>query len=239
MIVTYDGSAFFGFQYQPDRPTIQDALERAIGAVIGEKVRIQGSGRTDAGVHAVGQVVAFVTRCPIPLDKLTIAINGILPATVRVRAVTEVESAFHPRFDAVAKHYRYLIREVDEESPFLARFYWQVCETLAPKPMRAGLRQFLGTHDFSAFACSPDRYENPVRTIQAAKLTKQKGNWIIDLVGDGFLHNQVRNMVRALVLIGTGQMEPIEIGELYRNRDRRRLGPPAPPGGLYLMRVMY
>ncbi len=239
MIVTYDGSAFFGFQLQPGVPTVQGVLESAAEAALGEKTRVVGSGRTDTGVHALGQVAGLKIRCPIPVDKFIKAMNGILPQSVRVRSVEEAEAGFHPRFSATSKTYWYLIRMVKEPSPFLERFFCQIQGDLDLEAMRAGAELFVGEHDFSAFTKSPARFKDPVRKILQADLTREGEVITFAVTGTGFLHNMVRNMARALILIGKGELRPTELCELYRNQDRRRLGLPAPAGGLYLMRVMY
>jgi tRNA pseudouridine38-40 synthase len=239
MNVAYDGSAFCGFQVQPGVPTVQGELERSLTGILGEKVRVHGSGRTDTGVHALGQVILVRIRCPIPVDKLMTALNLGLPSSIRIRSVDEVDPDFHPRFSATGKHYRYLIRRGTEPSPFLERFFCQVPDDLDVDLMREGAGWFVGEHDFSSFTRSPAQHENLVRTILAASVTEEGPVLMFDTIGTGFLHNMVRNMAQALLLIGRRQMEPSEISELYRNQDRRRLGPPAPASGLYLMKVMY
>lgn len=239
IIVAYDGSGFFGFQLQPVEPTVQGVLESALKLILGSCIRVHGSGRTDAGVHAVAQAVSFRTTCPIPVEKLIKALNGILPPTVRIKSVEEVESGFHARYSATGKHYRYLFRHQCEPSAFLARYFCQIEQRLDFAAMKRAAGIFVGEHDFSAFAKSGNRVENPVRVIYAVDLSEKDRVIAFDICGSGFLHNMVRNMARALILVGEGRMEPEEIGELYRNQDRRRLGPPAPAGGLYLMKVMY
>ncbi|HNW35108.1 MAG TPA: tRNA pseudouridine(38-40) synthase TruA [Candidatus Ozemobacteraceae bacterium] len=237
--VTYDGSGYFGFQLQANVPTIQGDLEKAFGIILSESVRVHGSGRTDTGVHALGQVVLIHTTCPIPVDKLIKALNGVLPPAIRVTSVEETSPEFHPRFSAKAKSYRYLFKRVRERTPFLERFYCQVVGEIDVGRMREGAAMFAGEHDFSSFTRSPDTKDNPVRKILSADVTEQGDEIVFDVTGNGFLHNMVRNMARALLLIGRNEMEPHEIVELYRNQDRRRLGPPAPAAGLYLMKVMY
>ncbi|MBF0499501.1 MAG: tRNA pseudouridine(38-40) synthase TruA [Candidatus Riflebacteria bacterium] len=239
MIVTYDGSAFNGFQIQPDVPTVQAELERTAGLIFGTASRVVGSGRTDTGVHALGQVAMVKTVCPIPVDKLRLAMNARLPESIRVRSIEEVSSEFHARFSAKSKQYRYLIRPVKEVSPFLVRFCHQIVEPLDIEKMREGAARFVGVHDFSAFTRSPVRVEEPRRHILKSEIEVLEGTIVFDVIGTGFLYNMVRNMTKALLLIGLGKMEPNEIEELYRNQDRTRLGAPAPPGGLYLMKVMY
>ncbi len=239
MVVTYDGSAFFGFQFQPGVPTIQGELESVAGRVLGEKVRCIGSGRTDTGVHAMAQVVGVKTSCPIPVEKLYLAMNRSLPGSIRVRSVDEADPGFHPRFSATGKHYRYLIRPVTEPSPFLERYVWQVIESLEVERMQQAAAVFVGTHDFSSFARSPERFEDPRRTILSSAVRREGDVIVYDVVGTGFLHNMVRNMARALVLAGSGKLQIEDVIELLRRQDRRRLGPPAPPAGLYLMEVRY
>ncbi len=239
MVVTYDGSAFFGFQFQPGVPTIQGELESVAGRVLGEKVRCIGSGRTDTGVHAMAQVVGVKTSCPIPVEKFYLAMNRSLPGSIRVRSVEEADLGFHPRFSATGKQYRYLIRPVTEPSPFLERYVWQVTEPLDLERMRQAATVFVGTHDFSSFARSPDRFEDPRRTIISSEMHREGEVLIYDVIGTGFLHNMVRNMAKALFLAGCNRLQIEELVELLRHQDRRRLGPPAPPAGLYLMEVRY
>jgi len=237
--LAYDGSAFFGFQLQPLVPTVQGFLEKSLALILGEKVQVIGSGRTDTGVHAYGQVASVKIRSPIPVDKLKLALNRSLPSAIHIRSVEEVDSEFNARFSVKSKLYRYLFHEVDEFSPFLERFFCQQLGKLDLKRMQIGATKFVGEHDFSAFTKSPARLESTVRRILATKVGRKKKIIFFDVEGTGFLHNMVRNMAKALLLIGSHQMEPDEIMELYRNQDRRRLGEPAPPGGLYLMRVLY
>lgn len=239
LAVTYDGSAFFGYQYQPEVPTVQGELERVIRLITKEKSRAVGAGRTDTGVHAVEQVVLFRTECPIPIEKLIIGMNGALPGALRICRAEEVDEEFHPCFSATGKHYRYLFRLVKQKSPFLERFFWQIETGLDIEAMRQAAEIFIGEHDFASFAKSPHQYESTVRTILKTSISQADEIVQFDVIGTGFMHNMVRNMSRALYLIGTGQMRSEEIRELYRNQNRRRLGAPAPPGGLYLMKVMY
>lgn len=239
LLVTYDGSAFFGYQYQPHIPTVQGELERAFKLITGEKSRGVGAGRTDTGVHAVEQVVLFRTECPIPVEKLIIGMNSALPGALRICRAEEVEEGFHPCFSARGKHYRYLYRLVDTRSPFLERFFWQLEQTPDVAKMHEAAGLLVGEHDFAAFAKSPHQYESTVRTVLETSVVRTDELIIFDVIGTGFMHNMVRNMAKALQLIGSGQMRSEEILELYRNQNRRRLGAPAPPGGLYLMKVMY
>ncbi|MDD2998134.1 MAG: tRNA pseudouridine(38-40) synthase TruA [Candidatus Riflebacteria bacterium] len=239
LLVTYDGSAYFGYQFQPHIPTVQGELERVFKLITGEKSRAVGAGRTDTGVHAVEQVVLFRTECPIPVEKLIIGMNGALPGALRVCRAEEVNEDFHPCFSARGKHYRYLYRLVSTRSPFLERFFWQLEQRPDIALMHEAARAFVGEHDFAAFAKSPHQYESTVRTVLKTTVSLDGEVLQFDVIGTGFMHNMVRNMAKALYLVGSGGMKSEEILELYRNQDRRRLGAPAPPGGLYLMKVMY
>jgi len=239
LTVTYDGSAYFGFQFQPDIPTVQGELERIFELITRTWSRAIGAGRTDTGVHAVEQVVLFRTECPIPIEKLIIGLNSALPGSLRVSRVEEVDENFHPCFSAKGKHYRYLFHLVDQPSPFLERFYWQLRKKPDIELMQAAAAKFVGEHDFAAFAKSPKNYESTVRNILEARITLVGQIIQFDVIGTGFMHNMVRNMAKALFLAGMRKMAVECIDELYRNQDRRKLGAPAPPGGLYLMKVMY
>lgn len=239
LLVTYDGSAFSGWQYQPNKLTVQGELERVIKLITGVKNRAVGAGRTDTGVHAVEQVVLFRTECPIPVEKLIVGMNGALPGAVRVSRAEEADKSFHPCFSARGKHYRYLFRLVKTSSPFLERFFWQLDRHPDIEQMQAAAREFIGEHDFAAFAKSPRQYESTVRRIIETSVSIDQEVITFDVIGAGFMHNMVRNMAKALHLVGNGEMQAAEILELYRNQNRRRLGAPAPPGGLYLMKVMY
>lgn len=237
--VTYDGSAFFGFQFQPGLTTVQGELERVFKLITGKKSRAIGAGRTDAGVHAVEQVVLLRTECPIPVDKLIIGMNGALPGSLLVSRAEEVEESFNPRFSAKGKHYRYLFHLVERRSPFLERFYWQLEQKPDLQLMMRAAEKFVGEHDFASYAKSPQRYESTVRKILETKVSQTDHIIQFDVIGTGFMHNMVRNMAKALYLIGMKEMEIELIEELYRNHDRRKLGAPAPPSGLYMMKVMY
>lgn len=239
LLVTYDGSAFSGYQFQPKLPTVQGELERVIRLITGEKSRAVGAGRTDTGVHAVEQVVLIRTECPIPIEKLIIGMNGALPGALRICGAEEVNEDFHPCFSASGKHYRYLFRLVAQRSPFLERFFWQLEGQPDIALMQNAAELFIGKNDFAAFAKSPHQYESTVRTVLETCVSQHNEIIQFDVIGTGFLHNMVRNMAKALHLVGTGQMQVQEILELYRNQNRRRLGAPAPPGGLYLMKVKY
>jgi len=239
MTVAYDGSAFSGFQIQPNSTTVQGELERAIKLITKKTTRVHGSGRTDAGVHAVEQVVLIKTESPIPVDKLILGLNHTLPEAIKIRSARISDSSFHPRFSAKGKHYRYLFHMVNEKSPFLDRFFFQIETRPKINLMKEAANKFVGEHDFYSFVKSPKRYESTVRCILKSEITVRNDIIMFDVIGTGFMYNMVRNMAKTLYLVGTDKFSPEKIVELYRNHDRQIIGAPAPPGGLYMMKVMY
>jgi tRNA pseudouridine38-40 synthase len=257
LTVAYDGTDFFGWQVQPGLRTIQGSLAEAVRSVVGEAVLPQGSGRTDTGVHAEGQVVSLVLQAPIPADRLLRALNRRLPSAIRVTRMEEVEPGFHARANVVSKTYEYRIFEryfagSSEERicpPSMARFAWDCQWPLQPEPMEAAAQAMVGTHDFSSFAASdPDRARrfaaaaepvNNVRTVFCAGWLRDAGLLTFRVTGSGFLHHMVRNMVGTCVDAGAGRLHPAAVPGILAARDRGRAGATAPPQGLHLMRVVY
>ncbi len=255
LTVAYDGTDFFGWQVQPGLPTVQGSLSDAVFAVVGERVLPQGSGRTDTGVHAEGQVVSFVLDAAIPEDRLQRALNRKLPPAIRVVALHEVAAGFHARAGVRNKTYEYRIFErrvagVERVClPALARFVWDCRWPLELPPMEAAAAAMVGTHDFTSFAASdPDRAArvadaaeavNNVRSVYAAGWIRAGGELRFRVTGSGFLHHMVRNMVGTCVEIGAGRMRSDVVPEILLARDRSRAGMTAPPQGLHLVEVVY
>jgi tRNA pseudouridine38-40 synthase len=256
--LSYDGTDFSGWQRQPDRPTIQGCLETTLGRMLGESVRICGSGRTDAGVHAFGQVANFKTCSAIPPRNLVKALNDVLPPTVRVRAAQEVADDFHARYTVRSKTYRYRILQTPVCSPFLGRFVWHYPYELSQGAMAEAARLVAGEHDFTSFAASPgggEEVEGPdtlpanqttsspsnVRTIFSSRIVWRPRLALLsyEVCGSGFLHHMVRNLVGTLVEIGRGKLTPRDMLRILEARDRRLAGPTAPAQGLCLMKVEY
>jgi tRNA pseudouridine38-40 synthase len=244
LILSYDGAEFSGWQVQPDVATIQGTLASAIGRITGEKVLPQGSGRTDAGVHALAQVVTFVTESTVPTENFVKALNDILPASVRVLEVTETPAEFHARHSARAKTYRYRIYRAGICPPFLARYVWHYPYRLDETAMAQAAGLVVGEHDFTSFAAvDPERgRQEPVsnvRTIFASSWERVADELVYAVRGSGFLHHMVRNLVGTFILVGRGTLQVDDVKRVLEARNRSAAGATAPANGLYLVNVEY
>ena len=245
IILSYDGSEFAGWQVQPDATTVQGTLASAIGRVTGEKVLPQGSGRTDAGVHALAQVVTFVTSSAVPTGNFVKALNDILPASVRVIEVTEMPPEFHARRSARAKTYRYRIFRGTICPPFLARYVWHYPYPLAEQEMTRAAGSVVGEKDFTSFAAvDPERGRagepsSNLRTIFSSSWERAGEELIYHVRGSGFLHHMVRNLVGTFILVGRGTLQPEDVTRILEARNRSAAGATAPASGLYLAAVEY
>ncbi len=244
LILSYDGSDFAGWQIQPDAPTIQGTLAAAVGRITGEIVLPQGSGRTDAGVHALTQVATFVTESPVPTGNLVKALNDILPSSIRVMDVQEVATEFHARKSARGKTYRYRIYRDAICSPFLARYVWHYPYPLNEQSMAAAAARVQGEHDFTSFAAvDPERGRDitvsNVRRILSSSWERQGNELVYTVKGSGFLHHMVRNLVGTFILVGKGTLNPEDVTRIIEARDRSAAGATAPACGLYLVNVEY
>jgi tRNA pseudouridine38-40 synthase len=249
VILSYDGSEFAGWQVQPGRSTVQGAFASAIGRLNGEKVLPQGSGRTDAGVHALAQVATFSTAAAIPVENWVGALNDLLPASIRVLEVSVVAPEFHARKSARAKTYRYRILRSAICPPFLARYVWHYPYPLDEAAMVAAAGVVLGEHDFTSFAAvDPERVERlaasdqgttNIRTIFASAWTREGEELIYTVRGSGFLHHMVRNLVGTFLLVGKGSVSLADLRRIVETRERSVAGPTAPACGLYLVGVEY
>ena len=245
MIVSYDGAEFSGWQVQPNAITVQGTVASLIGRITGEKVLPQGSGRTDAGVHALAQVMTFVTQSSVPTGNFLKAMNDILPASVRVLEVTEVPPDFHARHSARAKTYRYRIYREAICPPFLARYVWHYPYPLAEETMARAAGLVIGEHDFSSFAAvDPDRgredaVASNVRNIFSSSWERLGEELIYTVRGSGFLHHMVRNLVGTFILVGKGTLKIEDVTRILEARNRSAAGATAPANGLYLVGVEY
>ena len=240
--VAYDGSDFHGWQIQPDLPTIQGVLEEVIGAIEGTPVDVEGSGRTDAGVHAEGQVAAFTIRNPIPVDNLRRAINRLLPPSVRVLSTEEASPDFHPRFHAVAKTYEYRLFRAEICPPFLWRYVHHRPYPLAIEPMIEASRVYEGMHDFSAFAATDDRDaegQSKIRRIFSSEIHIRGDILVYRVRGNGFLKHMVRHLVGTLLEVGKGNKTSCDVRSLLEPGCPAKAGASAPSKGLTLVSVEY
>jgi tRNA pseudouridine38-40 synthase len=245
LILSYDGSDFSGWQVQPNVPTVQGTLASAIGRITGEKVLPQGSGRTDAGVHALAQVVTFVTESSVPTTNFPKALNAILPASVRVLEVAEMPAEFHARHSAQAKTYRYRIYRGSICPPFLARYVWHYPYSLDESAMNSAAARVTGEHDFTSFAAAdPERSRDGdtvsnVREIYASAWERFGDELIYTVRGSGFLHHMVRNMVGTFILVGKATLQADDVTRILQAQSRSAAGPTAPASGLCLVQVEY
>jgi tRNA pseudouridine38-40 synthase len=230
---------------QPDAATIQGALSSAIGRITGESVLPQGSGRTDAGVHALAQVANFATESVIPAANFLRALNDVLPPTIRILQVEEVPADFHARKSATAKTYRYRIYRGDICPPFVARYVWHFPYPLAEEAMTGAAREVEGEHDFTSFAAvDPEtsqegREVSNARTIFSSVFEREKDELIYTVRGRGFLHHMVRNLVGTFILVGKGTLQVSDIARILQMEDRSAAGATAPARGLCLVSVEY
>jgi len=239
VIVEYDGTDFFGFQRQPGRRTVQGTLEWALSRITGEQIRVIGAGRTDAGVHALGQVISFKTCGSIPTEKISVAMNSLLPRDVVAKDAEEVPEDFHARFSAVSRLYRYRILNSRYPSAIEGRFVWYVPLHLDVEAMKRAAEPLIGRHDFASFAMAEARRGGTVRELTRLDIRRQDDLIEIEMEANAFLHTMARTVVGTLVEVGSGRRRPAEIGEILLKTDRRSAGRTAPARGLCLVSVEY
>jgi tRNA pseudouridine38-40 synthase len=240
LIIEYDGGAYSGWQRQAADPTIQAEIESALAVMTRTKVSLIGAGRTDAGVHALGQAANF--RCDTRLEPEAVmkGLNSLLPADIAVRDCRLASESFHARFDALSKVYRYRILNRETRSPVARRFAWFIHRPLDLDRMQAAARLLTGRHDFKAFESTGSPRAHTVRHVMAAEWTTEDPEVLsFRIEADGFLRCMVRNIVGTLVTVGLGKIAPTGVLEILLSRDRRRAGATAPPQGLFLMEVAY
>lgn len=239
LTVAYDGSSYHGFQKQKHGQTVQNKLEEVLSLLCNETVSTIGSGRTDAGVHALAQTVSFSTNGRIPCHNIVRAAARMLPPDIIIRDAVEVEEDFHARYSAKEKTYLYKIVINEQDSPFLYRYAWQIHEKLNLEAMNEAAAMLLGKHDFSAFRSSGSVETDPNRTMTLAEWTKTADGLSFRITGDGFLYHMVRNLVWSLVQVGLGKRVPADFQAELNSGRCEFLNEPAPACGLYLEAVKY
>jgi tRNA pseudouridine38-40 synthase len=239
MTVQYDGTDFAGWQRQANGPTIQQSLEEALAGMTGVLPGVRGAGRTDAGVHALGQVAHFDTEANIPTRGFRLGLNSVLPRTIAVAAVEEAAPDFDARFMAKQKLYRYQIWNGETRQPLTDRYAWHVVRPLEVSRMQECAARLVGKHDFAAFRAADCERKTTVRTLARLDVRTDGALVTIEVVGDGFLKNMVRILTGTLVYAGHGKLDAHDVAHLLVEPDRTRAGPTAPPKGLTLVRVDY
>lgn len=239
LTIEYDGSGYHGWQFQNNAVSVQEHISKALKKLTGEDVIPDGAGRTDTGVHALGQVASFFTGSKIPAEKFAIALNTFLPNDISIKASEEVEESFHARFCAIGKHYRYIVYNRYYRSALWTNRAWHVRDDLDIEAMRESAKSFIGHHCFKAFCAAGHSVKTFDRTIMYSDWSKDGECLIFDVKGNGFLYNMVRIMVGTMVDIGKGRFSPGIIKEAIERGERNSIGVTAPSEGLYLVEVYY
>jgi tRNA pseudouridine38-40 synthase len=239
LLLAYSGTRYSGWQVQPQARTVQGTVESCLARITNAPVRLYAAGRTDAGVHALGQVAHFDTAATIVLPALLRGLNSLLPKDIVVRHAAEVPADFHARYSARQKTYAYMIQNQPLRSAFAASYTWHVPQPLDVVAMRTAAQALLGCHDFSAFRAASCAARSPVRCLRRLTVKRRQARLCVVLSADGFLHHMVRNIVGTLVEIGRGRRPAQAMAAILDSRQRQQAGPTAPPQGLFLVRVAY
>lgn len=243
LTIAYEGTAYHGWQVQPNGISIQAKIEEALATIQQEKIKIIGSGRTDSGVHALGQVAHFYTQKPVHMKRIIFALNSLLPKDIRVTAVEFIPEGFHAQHHAKSKIYRYHLYLDKVLNPFRRAFVWHThSPSFDQDRLQQAIQQFLGTHDFTSFSNEAHKgvaAHDPIRTIYRIDVIQEEGGIALEFEGDGFLYKMVRNIVGTLVDCATGRRDPLDIPRIIQAKDRRLAGMAAPPQGLFLVKVHY
>lgn len=239
-VVAYDGTRFAGYQVQPQKLTVQREIEEALKKLHkGSNVKITASGRTDAGVHAKGQVIHFDSPLHIPESKWAVALNSLLPEDIAVISTVEVVTDFHARFDAKGKEYRYHVQLSSRKDPFTRHYVYQYPYSLNVSAMKEAATYLIGSHDFTSFCSAKTVVEDKVRDIREIEIIEKEGMLIFRFNGSGFLYNMVRILVGTLLEVGSGERASNSMSEILKKKDRSLAGKTAPSHGLYLWEVFY
>lgn len=239
LVIEYDGKSFNGWQSQPTKLNIQGEIEKAIYEITKEEVKLIASGRTDAGVHSLGQVANFKTESNIPVEKFAKAINSKLKKSIVIKSAEEVDEDFHSRYSVKSKTYRYIINNSENGSAIYRDLEYHFPFELDVKKMNEAVKYFEGEHDFKGFKASGTSSKSSVRTIYEGRVYKENDRVIIELTGSGFLYNMVRIISGTLLDVGLGKIKPEDIPEIIEAKDRKKAGKTLPAKGLYLVKVDY
>lgn len=239
LTLAYDGTAYHGFQRQKNAPSIQAVLEKALSCLFREDIQLQAAGRTDAGVHALGQVISFASTKYIAAEKVPLALKSFVPNNIVVWQGELVEEGFHARYGTKGKTYVYKLRLAPYPDPCQRNYTWQLKDRLDIKAMQSAANYILGTHDFTSFRNQGTAIKSSIRTIEIAHWEQQDELLLFTVTGDGFLYRMVRNLVGAMVKVGRGKITPEEFKALLENKNRAQVGMSAPAQGLYLKEVFY
>lgn len=242
LTIAYDGSTFNGWQIQNNSKGIQPIIQEKLRIFLKEDVRLIGSGRTDAGVHAFGQAANFKCESLVDTHKLLRGLNGMLPPEIRVKSCEQVPLEFHAQYSARGKIYHYHLYLDEVMDPFRRKYTWHVRGRIDLDALKLAAKEFLGTHDFTSFANEADEgsaAKDPVRTLSRLDCVDEAGGMRLEFEGDGFLYKMVRNIVGTLVEVARGKRSVESIQELFLAKDRRKAGMAAPPEGLFLVHVNY
>lgn len=239
LIVAYDGTEYSGWQIQLEAPTIEMCLDKAIHELTGENVHVTGASRTDAGVHAYGNVAVFDTESTIPGDRFTFALNRFLPDSIVIQDSWEVSVDFHPRHCNTRKTYEYRILNTAVPLPQKRNFTWHVAGSIDIEKMKEAAAYIVGEHDFKSFCCVRTQAESTVRTIYSLEVLQEGSEIIIRIKGNGFLYNMVRIITGTLIQVGKGRFMPEYVKQMLEAKDRTVAGQTAPPQGLTLVGIEY
>lgn len=242
IVVAYDGTHYGGWQIQPNSVCIQELIERALSTILRAPISLYGSGRTDAGVHALAQVAHFTSPSSIDTYKALASLNGLLPEDIRILSLQEASTDFHARFSATAKIYHYRLHLGSIPDPFKRRYAYHVPHPVALATLKEAAAHFIGTRDFTSFAHEASRgsaARDAVRTLYRLDVVEEEGGVRLEFEGNGFLYKMVRNIVGTLLDVCAGKLTEDQIPQILCAKDRRRAGRSAPPHGLHLIEVKY
>lgn len=239
LTVAYDGTNYSGWQIQPNAVTVEKVLDDAIYSLTGERIHVMGASRTDAGVHALGNVAVFDTDSTIPGERFSYALNRFLPEDVSIQRSVQVHDTFHPRHCNTVKTYEYKILNTTFSIPQMRNFSWHVPGSLCVEKMQEAAELLVGEHDFKSFCCVRTQTETTIRHIYSVEVIPEGNLLTIRITGNGFLYNMVRIITGTLIQVGKGQLQPEDIQQMLLAKDRTTAGQTAPPQGLTLVEIKY